>query len=465
VISNGGVLNSQAGAEIDAFPFDPSGQPSVTVTGPGSTWNVGDPGFGVTLAVGGGTTPGPGTLTIANGGTVNVAGSMVVGDALTNTSLVTVTGAGSVLNVLTSLHIGEACDCLAGTFTVANGGMVNSPGSTAVGRGSTLNLGNGGLAGAIVTPTIDNRGQIVANFTDTLVLAANISNVGSLSKAGAGTLVLTGNNTYTGGTTIGGGTLQIGNGGTAGSIVGNVTNNATLAFNRSNALSFGGVISGSGAVQQLGPGTTTLTANNTYTGGTVVNAGILQLAAGASLAAGGALTVNGGGFNLNGNNQTVGALAGTGGAIALGNGTLTAGDAGNTTLAATISGTGGFIKQGSGVLTLTGASGFTGSTAVNAGTLVVNGSLASGVTVNGGRLQGSGTVGGLVVNSGVVAPGNSIGTLTVNGSFVQASGSTYQVEVNSAGQSDRINVGGRATIKGDKVQDLPQSANHDRHTT
>ena len=74
VISNGGVLNSQAGAEIDAFPFDPTGQPSVTVTGPGSTWNVGDPGFGVTLAVGGGTTSGAGTLTIANGGAVNVSG-------------------------------------------------------------------------------------------------------------------------------------------------------------------------------------------------------------------------------------------------------------------------------------------------------------------------------------------------------------------------------------------------------
>ena len=123
------------------------------------------------------------------------------------------------------------------------------------------------------------------------------------------------------------------------------------------------------------------------------------------------------------------------------------------------------IKHGAGVLTLTGASGFTGGTAVNAGTLVVNGSLASGVTVNGGRLQGSGTVGGLVVSSGVVAPGNSIGTLTVNGSFVQASGSTYQVEVNSAGQSDRINVGGAATINGGTVQVLAQSGTYARNTT
>ena len=68
----------------------------------------------------------------------------------------------------------------------------------------------------------------------------------------------------------------------------------------------------------------------------------------------------------------------------LGSGTLTAGDASSTTLAAAISGSGGFIKQGSGMLTLTGANTFTGGTTVNAGTLVVNGSLASNVTVNGG---------------------------------------------------------------------------------
>ena len=64
-ISNGGVLNSQGGAEIDAFPFG-TGTPQVTVTGPGSTWNVGGG-----LAVGGGSTGGPGSLTISNGGVVN----------------------------------------------------------------------------------------------------------------------------------------------------------------------------------------------------------------------------------------------------------------------------------------------------------------------------------------------------------------------------------------------------------
>src|SRR5215831_8498933 len=119
---------------------------------------------------------------------------------------------GSVLNALNSLTVGgdNGCGCnLVGTLTIADGGVVNSPNPTSIAAGSTLNLGVGGLAGAIVTPAIVNNGQIVANFTDTLTLAAAISGAGALSKAGPGTLILTGNNTYTGATTINGGSLIV----------------------------------------------------------------------------------------------------------------------------------------------------------------------------------------------------------------------------------------------------------------
>ena len=71
---------------------------------------------------------------------------------------------------------------------------------------------------------------------------------------------------YAGGTTISAGTLQLGSGrGSAtGGILGNVANNGTLAFNRSNSYTFGGLVSGTGGVTQLGGGTTILTADNTY---------------------------------------------------------------------------------------------------------------------------------------------------------------------------------------------------------
>jgi autotransporter-associated beta strand protein len=387
-------------------------------------------------------------LTVANGGTVNSTAPITIGD-VTGASGVTVTGAGSVLNAFNSLSIGgTGCGCgpLLGTLTIADGGVVNSPGSTTITAGSTLNLGTGGLAGAIVTPAIANNGQIVANFTDTLTLGAAISGSGSLSKAGAGTLILTGNSTYSGGTTITGGTLQLGNGGASGSIAGNVTNNGTFAINRSDTFTFGGIISGSGAFQQNGAGTTIFTAANTYTGGTTINAGTLQLGSGGSLAPTGALTVNAGGtFNLNSFNQTVGDLSGMG-AIALGSGTLTAGTANSTTFGGAVSGTGGLVKQGSGALTLSGASSYTGTTNINAGTLVVNGSLASNVFVNaGGTLRGTGSIGSLVVGNGAaLSPGNSIGRLTVNGNLVMASAAAYIVEVSSAA-ADRTNVTGTAS--------------------
>ena len=58
-----------------------------------------------------------------------------------------------------------------------------------------------------------------------------------------------------------------------GSILGNVINSATLAFDRGNTVTFAGLISGSGNLTQIGSDTAILTADNTYTGGTIVDAG------------------------------------------------------------------------------------------------------------------------------------------------------------------------------------------------
>ena len=100
------------------------------------------------------------------------------------------------------------------------------------------------------------------------------------------------------------------------------------------------------------------------------------------------------------------------------------------------------------------------------GALYANGTIAGLVTVNGGGLLGgTGTVGSITtLSGGTVAPGNSIGTLTVAGNAAFAAGSTFQVEANAAGQSDRLAVGGAATLAGGTVQVLAAAGTYDPRT-
>jgi outer membrane autotransporter protein len=340
-----------------------------------------------------------------------------------------------------------------------------------IGSALTTNINATLTAGS--TSTIDTNG-LGATFSGVL------SGTGALAKVGAGTLVLSGVNAYAGGTTISGGVLQATNNSSVGT--GAVTldggafqagadglafaNNFALTGAVSNtidtqaySLTLSGAVSGAGGFTKLGSGVLTLSGAGAYAGATFVDAGTLQAGAVNAFAPASAFTVaSGATLDLNSFNQTIGSLSGAG-AVTLGAATLTTGGDGTSkTFSGGITGAGGLIKTGAGALILSGDSAYTGPTTVDAGVLDVNGSLASAVTVeSGAMLKGDGAVGGLSINNGgVVAPGNSIGTLTVNGAVSFAAGSTYQVEVNAAGQSDKIAATGAATLSGGAVQVLAQ---------
>jgi outer membrane autotransporter protein len=325
-------------------------------------------------------------------------------------------------------------------------GSIEGNGQVFIGPNNTLSVGGNNLSTVFSGVITDNDN-----------CGCNVG-PGALVKVGSGTLILSGDNTYTGGTTINGGTLQLGNGGTSGSIVGDVTDNGTLAVNRSDVFTFGGAISGIGGFAQNGTGTTILTANNTYTGPTAVNAGILQAGGANVLAPNSAFTVaSGATLNLASFDQTIGSLAGAG-SVTLGSGTLTTGNDNTSTIfAGTISGGGNVIKIGGGTFVLSGTNAYTGNTVVNAGTLEVDGTIANSasVTVNAGaKLSGTGTVdppGVTIISSGgTLAPGNPTnptGTLTIAGNLAFQSGAFYLIQV-TPGSASSTSVVGSASLGG-----------------
>jgi fibronectin-binding autotransporter adhesin len=373
-VSNGGIVRSTIWGNIS---IGRGGEGIATVTDDGSRLSTDD-----SLAVGElfNGNAGAGTLVIENGGSVTV-GQAHIGVGGTGTVSVR---AGSQLQAGGFLGIGEASqDYMAarvgnGQLTIEDGGLVVADNvwigvdnGILSGSGGTLTvLGTAGNRGVLETASLMRGYDSAAALFDGGILraTANTSDVGApligsfrdpfivhigargmsvdtqtydvtvatvladndtltpgfLNKQGTGRLVLTADNTYSAGTIISSGTLQLGAGGTSGWIVGDVTDNGTLAFNRSDIKTFDGTIAGAGGIHQIGTGQTILTADSSaLTGISQVQNGILSV----NGILGGFMEVRGGRL------QGVGKVGGTtnfaGGTIAPGNsiGTLTvAGD-------------------------------------------------------------------------------------------------------------------------------------------
>jgi outer membrane autotransporter protein len=306
-----------------------------------------------------------------------------------------------------------------GTLTLT-GDSSGFTGTTTISAGM-LQLGDGHNSGSIGGNVTDN-GVLAFDRSDVATFSGVIGGSGTVDQIGTGTTVLTSANTYAGGTTITSGTLQLGDGGTTGSIVGDVIDNGTLAFNRSDTVTFSGVVSGSGSVSQMGAGTTILMGDSTYAGGTSITAGTVQL----------------------GNGGTSGSITGD----VTNNGQLVFDRSDISTFAGVISGTGSVAQIGSGTTILNAVNSYSGSSSVVAGTLAVgdashtSATLGTGATTvdAGATLGGYGTAAGSVTNAGTIAVANALPVFAsgTNGTFTIGGNLTNQGMANVAAASGQI---------------------------
>jgi fibronectin-binding autotransporter adhesin len=266
-------------------------------------------------------------------------------------------------------------------------------------------------------------------------------------------------------TTSGDGVFYLGE---VGDFTGNLVNDGTFVFARTDDYSFLGDFTGSGVLEKRGDGLLTFAGFYGFEGTTSILGGAVSFAG--QLADNVELDIGAGVVDLSQNptgQQTVAQLAGTGGAVELGTTQLTINQAGDTVFAGSVSGSGNLIKNGAGDLKLDGdGSGFTGTGQIDGGTLSVNGdfSNASFVVNEGGILGGAGMIGATTINGGVLAPGNSIGTLNVAGDLIFTGASTFTVEVDSAGNADLVVVGREAALGGAAVNVIAQSGTYRAQT-
>lgn len=415
-----------------------------------------------------------GSNNLTMGGTMAGEGALVKNGAAT----ATLTGANTYTGG-TTIH--------AGTLALGVGGRLASTGAVNLAAsGATFDLSAasaqtiGTLSGVAGSSVNLGANALTLRDTGNTTYAGSMGGTGgSLTLAGAGTMTLTGANTYSGGTNLNNGGLAVGNNAALGTGVLNIggsvaldsTTNVvlgnaiklgtgtTLTIGGSHGLDLSGAISGAGNLVKSGAATTTLSGVNTYTGTTTIDGGTLALAGAGSLAAATSVALSGIGatFDLSaGSSQSIAHLSGVSGSqVTLGTSTLTLTDDTSQTFSGSVAGNGGLVKQGAGTLTLNGnSSTFIGTTIVSGGTLAVGDAANASAVLGGnvqvdtqGTLRGHGTVTGNVVSDGTVWPGGSVGVLIINGNYTQNADATLQIDVTPT-QASQLLVHGNAALGG-----------------
>lgn len=323
---------------------------------------------------------------------------------------------------------------------VGLGGVNTYSGMTTIDAGAVLTSFNGpGFTpqGRVLgTGPVVNNGQLSLQHTGTVIIDNQISGAGALSFTDSGHVILTANNSYSGETKIlGGGTLELGNGGESGSVgTGAVLTSpgAKLIFNRGNDFSVDGVISiYQSTMAKIGAG------KMTVLGGLATNEGLVEVREGA-------LHFGEGGTRGSAGYLDINAARGS---------ELGFNHSDDINLSGRLSGQGRLNKLGAGKLYfMADGSAFTGDTVVNGGELLMwGGSLGGTVTVNsGGRIQGNGSVGTTDVLAGGMLVSSGFTRLRVNGDLALKDGSTVRYYLGTAG-ADGSSAGttGTTRVSGD----------------
>ncbi|MCZ6836730.1 MAG: autotransporter-associated beta strand repeat-containing protein, partial [Planctomycetota bacterium] len=306
--------------------------------------------------------------------------------------------------------------------------------------------GGGGLGGNV------DLGSATLTFNQNIntTYAGVISGTGGLVMNGSGILNLTGTHIFTGSLDIQNGTIQLdgslvdsiavtlsntaganldlnGNDETIASLSGGGANGGnvslgagSLTINETGTSTYAGQISGSGGVTLDGAGQLNLDGTNTFTGPLSIDNGTLQLNGSIANTTAVILADAAGAIlDLSGGNETIGSLRGggaNGGNVLLGSSRLTINENGSTSYDGVISGSGGVTMDGNGTTTWSGSHAFTGTLAINNGTVRLDGNLDDSVLVSLNNAAGvtfdlngnDETIGGLVgggVNGGTVQLG------------------------------------------------------------